>query len=143
VRYREEKAADAKANGNGAPSANGAPKPEAAAAGNGAPKPAPKQAAVDGNEATARVAYQMADVSFIYPITPATPMGEAVDQWASESRTNAFGNVMQVRGAAALPRGAIGSERRHAPARRRPPCDGRPPCPMPPPCAMRHARAPC
>lgn len=26
--------------------------------------------AIDGNEATARIAYMMSDVSFVYPITP-------------------------------------------------------------------------
>ena len=47
-----------------------------------------KFAPVDGNEATARVAYAVSDVSFIYPITPATPMGEhtcaaALKAWAT------------------------------------------------------------
>lgn len=58
-------------------------------------KPA-KMGPVDGNEACARIAYAMSDVSFIYPITPATPMGELVDQWSSEHRKNIHGNVMQV-----------------------------------------------
>jgi pyruvate-ferredoxin/flavodoxin oxidoreductase len=53
--------------------------------------------AIDGNEATANVAYAMSDVSFIYPITPATPMGEHVDNWANEGRINLLGNTMQVR----------------------------------------------
>jgi hypothetical protein len=108
VRYREEKGAAAGASPTdpkaaaaaaataAAPATNGAP-----AAANGAAKPAPKVAAVDGNEATARIAYSMSDVSFIYPITPATPMGEAVDQWATEGRKNVFGNVVQVGRAAA------------------------------------------
>jgi hypothetical protein len=52
--------------------------------------------AVDGNEATANIAYSLNDVSFIYPITPATPMGEWVDQWSNEGRKNLHGNVMQV-----------------------------------------------
>eukprot|EP00887_Chlorella_sp_A99_P003750 scaffold7.g3750.t1 len=55
-----------------------------------------KMVALDGNEACARVAYATSDVSFIYPITPATPMGEMVDQWSTEGRKNLFGNVMQV-----------------------------------------------
>jgi len=54
--------------------------------------------AVDGNEATANIAYSLNDVSFIYPITPATPMGEWVDQWSNEGRKNLHGNVMQVWG---------------------------------------------
>ncbi|KAF6254486.1 pyruvate-ferredoxin oxidoreductase [Scenedesmus sp. NREL 46B-D3] len=52
--------------------------------------------AIDGNEAAANVAYAMSDVSFIYPITPATPMGEHVDSWANEGRVNLLGNTMQV-----------------------------------------------
>jgi pyruvate-ferredoxin/flavodoxin oxidoreductase len=55
------------------------------------------QKALDGNEATANIAYALSDVSFIYPITPATPMGEHVDAWASEGRKNLNGNIMQVR----------------------------------------------
>jgi hypothetical protein len=94
--YRDDKAAGGASPASQPPPA---PAPSAAGNGNGAPKRAPKEAPVDGNEATARMAYAMSDVSFIYPITPATPMGEAVDQWASEGRKNVFGNVMQARAA--------------------------------------------
>lgn len=59
--------------------------------------------AIDGNEATANMAYAFNDVSFIYPITPATPMGEAVDQWSNEGRVNLNGNVMEVRVLASYP----------------------------------------
>ena len=31
---------------------------------------------IDGNEAVARVAYRLNEVIAIYPITPASPMGE-------------------------------------------------------------------
>ena len=51
---------------------------------------------MDGNEAAAAVAYALSDISFIYPITPATLMGELVDAWAAEGRVNALGNVMSV-----------------------------------------------
>lgn len=34
---------------------------------------------LDGNEAAARVAYRLTEVVALYPITPATPMGEWVD----------------------------------------------------------------
>lgn len=78
-------------------------KPHAVAAPPSRPPPAPattgrsvKQAPVDGNEATARIAYAVSDVSFIYPITPATPMGEFADQWSSDKRKNLYGNVMSV-----------------------------------------------
>ncbi len=43
---------------------------------------------VDGNEAAARVAYQTNDIVAIYPITPASPMGEWSDEWAAAGRTN-------------------------------------------------------
>uniref|UniRef100_A0A7S0RJ95 pyruvate dehydrogenase (NADP(+)) n=2 Tax=Chlamydomonas leiostraca TaxID=1034604 RepID=A0A7S0RJ95_9CHLO len=56
----------------------------------------PKMSPMDGNEAAAYIAYQLSDVSFIYPITPSTPMGELADQWASEGRKNAWSNVLSV-----------------------------------------------
>ena len=37
---------------------------------------------MDGNTAAAHVAYGMSDNCFIYPISPATSMGESVDAWA-------------------------------------------------------------
>lgn len=58
--------------------------------------PPPPQYPMDGNEAAATIAYAVSDVSFIYPITPATVMGELVDQWAAEGRKNVFNNVMSV-----------------------------------------------
>lgn len=66
--------------------------------------------AVDGNEATANIAYAFNDVSFIYPITPATPMGEWVDQWSNEGRVNLHNNVMEVSSSA------------HSKAQHSPPC---------------------
>lgn len=74
-----------------------------------------KMAPVDGNEATARIAYAMSDVSFIYPITPSTPMGELCDQWATDGKKNVFGNVMSITemesetGAAGAIHGALAS----------------------------------
>ena len=61
---------------------------------------------IDGNEAAARVAYLASEVIAIYPITPASPMGELSDQWAAEGRPNAWGTVpgvveMQSEGGAA------------------------------------------
>ena len=38
---------------------------------------------IDGNEAAARVAYALSEVVSIYPITPASPMGEHADDWAA------------------------------------------------------------
>src|SRR6188472_4042006 len=54
------------------------------------------RATVDGNEAAASVAYRLNEVCAIYPITPSSPMAELADQWASEGRTNIWGNVPAV-----------------------------------------------
>lgn len=51
---------------------------------------------IDGNEAAARVAYAVNEVIAIYPITPASPMGELSDAWAASGKHNAFGGVPQV-----------------------------------------------
>ena len=51
---------------------------------------------LDGNEAATRVAYKLSEVVAIYPITPASPMGEAADAWASEGRQNLWGVVPRV-----------------------------------------------
>jgi pyruvate-ferredoxin/flavodoxin oxidoreductase len=51
---------------------------------------------IDGNEAVARVAYRLNEVIAIYPITPASPMGEWADAWAAEGRPNLWGAVPSV-----------------------------------------------
>ncbi len=51
---------------------------------------------MDGNEAAARVAYALSETICIYPITPASPMGEASDAWAAAGRANVFGTVPKV-----------------------------------------------
>ncbi|MEZ6118154.1 MAG: pyruvate:ferredoxin (flavodoxin) oxidoreductase [Pirellulaceae bacterium] len=51
---------------------------------------------VDGNEAAARVAFAINEVIAIYPITPASPMGEFSDAWAAAGRPNVFGLVPDV-----------------------------------------------
>jgi pyruvate-ferredoxin/flavodoxin oxidoreductase len=51
---------------------------------------------IDGNEAVARVAYQLNEVICIYPITPSSAMGEWCDQWASEGRPNVWGTTPKV-----------------------------------------------
>jgi len=55
-----------------------------------------KFATIDGNEAVARVAYKLSEVIAIYPITPSSAMGEWVDTWAAEGRTNLWGTVGSV-----------------------------------------------
>ncbi|MFH0907978.1 MAG: pyruvate:ferredoxin (flavodoxin) oxidoreductase [bacterium] len=63
-------------------------------------------AIIDGNEATAHVAYKTSEICAIYPITPSSNMGELADQWSSERRKNIWGTVplvveMQSEGGAA------------------------------------------
>ena len=51
---------------------------------------------VDANEAVARVAYALNEVIALYPITPATPMGEWADQWAADGVKNLWGTIPSV-----------------------------------------------
>ncbi|HJQ94699.1 MAG TPA: pyruvate:ferredoxin (flavodoxin) oxidoreductase [Acidimicrobiia bacterium] len=51
---------------------------------------------VDGNEAAARVAHALSEVIAIYPITPASPMGEYSDSWSQQGRPNLWGVVPDV-----------------------------------------------
>jgi len=55
-----------------------------------------RTAILDGNEAAADVAYRLNEVIAIYPITPASPMGEWSDQWQGEARKNIWGAVPKV-----------------------------------------------
>jgi pyruvate-ferredoxin/flavodoxin oxidoreductase len=51
---------------------------------------------LDANEAAARVAYMTNEVIAIYPITPASPMGEWADEWATANKPNLWGTIPQV-----------------------------------------------
>jgi pyruvate-ferredoxin/flavodoxin oxidoreductase len=51
---------------------------------------------IDGNEAAARVAHLLSEVIAIYPITPASPMGEAADAWSDAGQPNKWGMVPRV-----------------------------------------------
>jgi pyruvate-ferredoxin/flavodoxin oxidoreductase len=51
---------------------------------------------LDGNEAVASVAYRLSEVIAIYPITPASPMGEWADAWASQGKPNLWGTAPAV-----------------------------------------------
>ena len=51
---------------------------------------------LDANEAVADVAYKLNEVIAIYPITPASPMGEWNDAWASSGQPNLWGTVPSV-----------------------------------------------
>src|SRR5438046_8776030 len=48
---------------------------------------------LDANEAVARVAYALNEVIAIYPITPASPMGEWADAWSAAGVKNLWGTV--------------------------------------------------
>ena len=53
-------------------------------------------ACIDGNEAAAKVAYALSEVIAIYPITPASTMGELADAWSAGGATNLWGAVPEV-----------------------------------------------
>lgn len=55
-----------------------------------------KYVTLDGNEAAASVAYRLSEVIAIYPITPASAMGELSDDWAASGRRNLWGGVPEV-----------------------------------------------
>jgi len=55
-----------------------------------------RTAMVDGNEAVASVAYRTNEVIAIYPITPASPMGELSDEWSAKGRLNLWGTTPEV-----------------------------------------------
>ncbi|MDR2603798.1 MAG: pyruvate:ferredoxin (flavodoxin) oxidoreductase, partial [Desulfovibrio sp.] len=68
---------------------------------------------MDGNTATAHIAYALCDTAAIFPITPSSTMAELVDEWAAAGRKNIFGQCVQVRemqseaGAAGAVHGAL------------------------------------
>jgi pyruvate-ferredoxin/flavodoxin oxidoreductase len=51
---------------------------------------------LDGNEAAARVAHKLAEVIAIYPITPASTMGELADAWSASGGRNLWGQVPEI-----------------------------------------------
>ncbi len=51
---------------------------------------------LDGNEAAAHIAHLTNEVVAIYPITPASPMGEFSDAWSAQGKTNIWGSVPHV-----------------------------------------------
>ena len=79
--------------------------------------PAGQFVCLDGNEAAARVAYALSEVIAIYPITPASPMGEYADDWSAAAPAEPVGP--RPRGRRDAVRGGRG---RRAP--RRPPAGG-------------------
>ena len=51
---------------------------------------------IDANEAVANVAHRLSEVIAIYPITPASAMGELADEWSTHGRKNLWGEVPRV-----------------------------------------------
>ncbi len=65
-----------------------------------------EQVTIDGNDAAAHVAYKTNEIIAIYPITPASPMGELADLWSARGEKNLWGTTplvveMQSEGGAA------------------------------------------
>ena len=54
------------------------------------------QITLDGNEAAAYVAHKTNEVIAIYPITPASPMGEWADLWSARGQENIWGSTPTV-----------------------------------------------
>ncbi len=50
----------------------------------------------DANEAVAIIAHKTNEVCAIYPITPASPMGEHVDVYSSKNQTNIWNNIPRI-----------------------------------------------
>ncbi len=51
---------------------------------------------IDGNQAAASIAHLTNEVIAIYPITPASPMGEWADEWSSRGQANLWGTVPHI-----------------------------------------------
>ena len=56
----------------------------------------PKTEVMDGNEAAASVAFRTNEVIAIYPITPASPMGESADLWTNRGMKNIWGTTPSI-----------------------------------------------
>ena len=55
-----------------------------------------KKLICDANEAVARVAHKTNEVCAIYPITPASPMGEHVDVYSAKGQKNIWENIPRI-----------------------------------------------
>ena len=56
----------------------------------------PLYVTIDGNQAAASIAHLTNEVIAIYPITPASPMGEWADEWSSRKQANLWGTVPDI-----------------------------------------------
>ena len=52
---------------------------------------------MDGCSATTHIAYGLSDVATIYPISPASDMGEMADKWGLSGKKNLFNQIMIVK----------------------------------------------
>jgi pyruvate-ferredoxin/flavodoxin oxidoreductase len=52
---------------------------------------------MDGNNATAYIAYALTETAAIYPITPSSVMGEVMDEMATKGKKNIFGQKVLIR----------------------------------------------
>ena len=52
---------------------------------------------LNGCDATTHIAYALSEIATIYPISPASEMGELADKWCTQGRKNLFGQTMLVR----------------------------------------------
>ncbi|WP_456374611.1 pyruvate:ferredoxin (flavodoxin) oxidoreductase [Thiolapillus sp.] len=55
-----------------------------------------KKITLDGNQAAAHVAHKTNEVIAIYPITPASPMGEFSDEWSAQGKKNIWGGIPEI-----------------------------------------------
>ena len=51
---------------------------------------------MDGNSACAHISYMFSDAASIYPITPASPMSEKVDEWSNKGVKNLYNEEVKV-----------------------------------------------
>ncbi len=56
-----------------------------------------KMKTMDGAQAASYIAYALSDCAAIYPITPSTPMGELIEEWAVKGTENIFGQTVDVK----------------------------------------------
>ena len=56
-----------------------------------------KRIIMDGCTATTYISYALSDVATIYPISPASDMGELADKWSDQGKVNLMGQPMVVR----------------------------------------------
>jgi pyruvate-ferredoxin/flavodoxin oxidoreductase len=55
-----------------------------------------KKMIMDGNTAAAHIAYMFSDAVSVYPITPASPGAEHIEEWSSKNKKNLFGEEVKV-----------------------------------------------